>query len=154
MYFEVFIVERKKDWAKSHPTLVTLWSVACQAPPSMGFPRQEYRSGLPFPSPGDLLDSGTEPRSPAQQADSLPPKLCRKSGCRTSSNWCRLTTHKGWKEYEASLKVHLSHFRDKMALRGSHKSIVQEGIPAKTQNLYLLTPNPILCFTLCYLLSF
>ena len=38
----------------------------------MGFPRQEHRSGLPFPSPRDLLDPGIEPRSPALQADSLP----------------------------------------------------------------------------------
>ena len=38
---------------------------------SMGFPRQEYWSGLPFPSPGDFPDSGIEPRSPALQADSL-----------------------------------------------------------------------------------
>jgi len=38
---------------------------------TMGFPRQEYWSGLPFPSPGDLLDPGIEPGSPASQADSL-----------------------------------------------------------------------------------
>ena len=44
--------------------------VACQAPLSMGFSRQEYWSGLPFPSPGDLPDPGIEPRSPALQADS------------------------------------------------------------------------------------
>ena len=43
----------------------TLWTVARQAPLSMGFPRQEYWSGLPFPSPGDLLDPGMEPTSPA-----------------------------------------------------------------------------------------
>ena len=49
----------------------TLWTVAHQAPPSMGFPRQEYWSGLPFPSPGDLPDPGIEPRSPALQADTL-----------------------------------------------------------------------------------
>ena len=42
------------------------------APLSMGFPKQEYWSGLPFSSPGDLPDSGTEPRSPALQADTLP----------------------------------------------------------------------------------
>ena len=42
---------------------VTPWTVAHQAPLSMGFPRQEYWSGLPFPSPGDLPDSGIEPRS-------------------------------------------------------------------------------------------
>ena len=51
--------------------LVTLWTVACQAPLSMGFSKQEYWSGLPFPSPGDLPDPGIEPGSPALQADSL-----------------------------------------------------------------------------------
>ena len=50
---------------------VTLWTVAHQAPPSMGFSSQEYWSGLPFPSPGDLPDPGIEPRSPALQADAL-----------------------------------------------------------------------------------
>ena len=43
----------------------TPWTVAYQAPPSMGFSRQEYWSGLPFPSPGDLPDLGIEPGSPA-----------------------------------------------------------------------------------------
>ena len=56
------------------------WTVACQAPPSMGFSRQEYWSGLPFPSPGDLPNPGIEPGSPTLQADSLlsqpPGKLC------------------------------------------------------------------------------
>ena len=47
--------------------------VACQAPQSMGFPRQDYCSGLPFPSPGDLPDPGIKPVSLAFQADtSLP----------------------------------------------------------------------------------
>ena len=53
----------------------TLWTVACQASLSMGFPRQEYWSGLPFPSPGDLPDPGIErrsPMSPALQVDPLP----------------------------------------------------------------------------------
>ena len=50
--------------AKFCPTLATLWIVACQAPLFMGFYRQEYWSGVPFPSP-DLSDSGIEPRSPA-----------------------------------------------------------------------------------------
>ena len=49
----------------------TPWTVAYQALPSMGFSRQEYWSGLPFPSPGDLPDSGIEPGSPALQADAL-----------------------------------------------------------------------------------
>ena len=43
----------------------TPWIVAYQTPPSMGFFRQEYWSGLPFPSPGDLPNPGTEPGSPA-----------------------------------------------------------------------------------------
>ena len=50
---------------------VTLWTVAQQAPLSMRFSRQEYWSGLPFPSPGDLPNPGIEPRSPALQADAL-----------------------------------------------------------------------------------
>ena len=66
--------------AKSCPTLVTPWTVAHQAPLSMGFPRREYWSGLPFPSPGDLPNPGTEPRSPALQADSLPTELRGKLG--------------------------------------------------------------------------
>ena len=49
----------------------TPWTVAYQAPPSMGFSRQEYWSGLPFPSPGDVPDPGIEPRSPEFQADAL-----------------------------------------------------------------------------------
>ena len=51
---------------------MTPWTVARQAPRSVGFPRQEYWSGLPFPSPGGLPDPGIKPRSPALQADSLP----------------------------------------------------------------------------------
>ena len=49
----------------------TPWTVAHQAPPSMGFSRQEYWNGLPFPSPGDLPDPGIEPSSPALQEDAL-----------------------------------------------------------------------------------
>ena len=51
---------------------VSPWTVAYQAPPSMGFSRQEYWSGLPFPSPGDLPNPGIKPGSPALQADALP----------------------------------------------------------------------------------
>ena len=50
---------------------VTPGTVAYQAPPSMGFSRQECWSGLPFPSPGDLPDPGIEPGSPALQVDAL-----------------------------------------------------------------------------------
>ena len=56
---------------KSCLTLVTPWTIACQAPLSMGFSRQENWSGFPFPSPGDFSNPGTKPRSPALQTDSL-----------------------------------------------------------------------------------
>ena len=62
----------EKMVAKSCLNLATWLTVACQIPLSMGFSRQEYWSGLPFPSPGDLPDPGIEPGSPALQADSLP----------------------------------------------------------------------------------
>ena len=51
---------------------VTPWTVAYKAPLSMEFSRQEYWSGLPFPSPGDLPDPGIKPKSPALQTDALP----------------------------------------------------------------------------------
>ena len=56
---------------KVKPLFETPWTVAPQAPPSMGFSRQEYWSGLPFPSPGDLPNPGIESRSPVLQADAL-----------------------------------------------------------------------------------
>ena len=54
------------------------WTAAYQAPLSMEFSRQEYWSGLPFPSPGDLPDPGIKPRSPVLQADALPSELLGK----------------------------------------------------------------------------
>ena len=66
-------------WWFSHLSCVRLlqppWTAGCQAPPSLGFSRQEYLNGLPFPSPGDLPNLGIEPGSPASQADSLPTEL-------------------------------------------------------------------------------
>ena len=56
---------------KSCPTLVTPWTVASQDPLSMGFSRQEYWSGLPFPFPRNLPNPEIKPGSPALQADSL-----------------------------------------------------------------------------------
>ena len=64
----------------SHVRLfATPWTVACQFPLSMGFSRQEYWSGLTFPSSGDLPNPGIKPRSPALQTDSLPSKPPRKA---------------------------------------------------------------------------
>ena len=59
-------------------------TVAHQAPLSKGFSRQEYWSGLPFSSPGDLPNPGVKPRSPVLQSDSLPTEL---SGQRTQVGW-------------------------------------------------------------------
>ena len=64
-------MESESEVAQSCPTLCNPWTVAHQASPSMGFSRQEYWSGLPFPSPGDLPNPGIELRSPALRADSL-----------------------------------------------------------------------------------
>ena len=57
----------------------TPWIIAHWAPLSMGFPREEYWSGLPFPSPGHLPDPGIKPRSPGLQADSLLSEMSGKS---------------------------------------------------------------------------
>ena len=54
------------------PLFATPWTLARQAPLSMGFSRQEYWSELPFPPPGDLPNPGNEPASPVLQVDSLP----------------------------------------------------------------------------------
>ena len=73
IYVCVYIYDSKSvNWLISqlYPTLCP-WTVACQAPLSMGFSRQEYWNGLPFPSPGDLPDPGVKPGSPVLQADSL-----------------------------------------------------------------------------------
>ena len=84
------------------PDLVTTWTVAHQAPLSIEFSRQEYWNGLPFPSPGDLLDPGIVPQSPALKEDSLlsePPRKSRERG-----QWAK------WQE-----TIHLVNNRDLLA---------------------------------------
>ena len=72
LQFRNTLFGRKKVKSLSQVQLfVTLWTVAYQAPQSMGFSRQEYWTGLPFPSPGDLPDPGIESGSPALEADVL-----------------------------------------------------------------------------------
>ena len=63
---------KMKEVAQLCPALYAPMDCGYQAPLSMGFSRQEYQSGLPFPSPGDLPDPGIKPRSPVLQADTLP----------------------------------------------------------------------------------
>ena len=67
-------LKKKKKWSRSvmSDSLRPHGQYAYQAPPSMGFSRQEYWGGLPFPSPGNLPDPGIIPRFPALQADTLP----------------------------------------------------------------------------------
>ena len=73
------LLESEKEVTQSCLTLCDLWTVVLQALLSMGFSRQEYWSGLPFPSPGDLPDPGIEPGSPTLQGDSLPSEPTRES---------------------------------------------------------------------------
>ena len=70
MYLWIYIYEVK--WLSRVRLFATPWTVANQAPQSTEFSRQEYWSGLPFPSPGDFPNPGIEPGSPALQADALP----------------------------------------------------------------------------------
>ena len=66
-----FLLQNKVKSLSRVQLFATPWTVAHQAPQSMEFSRQEYRSGLPFPSPGDLPDPGIEPGSPALQTDAF-----------------------------------------------------------------------------------
>ena len=70
-WYSSYYEQVKMIVAQSLSYSATPWTIACQAPLSMEFSRQEYWSGLPYPSPGDLLDSGIEPEPTALQANSL-----------------------------------------------------------------------------------
>ena len=66
--------QKVKSWSRVR-LFVTPWTVAYQGHLSMGFSRQEYWSGLPFPSPGDLPNPGMDPGSPTLRADTLPAEV-------------------------------------------------------------------------------
>ena len=66
--------EEESESEVTQSCLILCDPMDCHTPLSVGFSRQEYWSGLPFPFPGDLPDPGIEPESPALQADSLPGK--------------------------------------------------------------------------------
>ena len=77
----IYSLRKRKVESLSHVRLfATPWTIAYQAPPSMGFSRQQCWSGLPFPSPGDLPNPGIEPQSPALWADALPSEPPEKPG--------------------------------------------------------------------------
>ena len=75
--------------AQSHPTLCDPRTVACQAPLSMEFSKQEYQTGLPCPPPGDLPDSGVKPGFSALQA--ILYRLSHREGGETSRDWAATT---------------------------------------------------------------
>ena len=91
-----FLFLNWRKWSESESEVTQSCPTLCdpmvynlhQAPSSIGFSRQEYWSGLPFPSPGDLPNPGIEPRSPTLQADVLPSEPPGKPNWRTT----RLTT--------------------------------------------------------------
>ena len=68
----MYVCVRARVCSVASDSFTTAWTIAHQAPLSMGFFRQEYQSGLPFPSPRDPPNPRTERLSPALQADSLP----------------------------------------------------------------------------------
>ena len=86
----------------------TPWTVAYQAPPSMGFSRQEYQSGLPFPSPGDLPDPGIKPGPPTLGACSLSCWTTREKGKVKSLSRVQLFATPWTVAYQAPLSMGFS----------------------------------------------
>ena len=82
--FYQWIFKWKKVLITCVQLFATPWTVDCQAPLSMEFSKQEYWSGLPFPTQGDLPDPWMDPRSPTLQADSLPSEPLGKPNCKFS----------------------------------------------------------------------
>ena len=78
----------------------TPWTVAYQAPPSMGFSRQGYWSRLPFPSPGDLPNPGIELKSPSLEVDALPFEPLEKPYMQSTS--CKMP---GWMKYKLKSRL-------------------------------------------------
>ena len=86
--------------------LVISWTVTYQAPPSLELSKQEYWSGLPFPSPGNLPDPGIEPRSPTLQADALPHLSYQGSpGKHTNEQNSKTLTEKYTKLHESYVQI-------------------------------------------------
>ena len=94
--------------AQSCPILLAPWTVAHQAPLSMGFSRQEYWSGLPCLHPGDLPNPGIEPRSPALQADSLSAEPLRELWMGTDS--ALTAPNDSWVIFEKAKNLMQQHF--------------------------------------------
>ena len=105
---ENMMVKNSKCYSLSRVQLfATPWAASCQASLSMEFSRQEYWSGFPFPSPGDLPDPGTEPGFPAWQADSFPSKP---PGKHPNQNILTLERKIVWKYLASQILNYISQF--------------------------------------------
>ena len=138
----ISLLSKAKGKSLSHVQIfVTPWTVAYQAPLSMGFSRQEYWSGVPFPSSRDLPNPGIKPRSPALQTDTVPSEPLRKpplikGNCKPGSSWREVS----WIEDFYSISCHphihpLITIRSELGLRLSHNNTVFEAwVPHFIQN--------------------
>ena len=125
---------------QSCPTLCDAMDyIACQTPLCMGFSRQEYWSGLPFPSPGHFPDPGIEPRSPALQADSL---LSEPPGAGGAvAQWGRLLSVWSYRDF--------SHFKDVESADITFLPEFETGARVMSAVLCSLSPPPVPNFWLC-----
>ena len=162
------------DWGKSFscvcsvtpscPALGTLWTVAHQAPLSMGFFRQEYWTGLPFPLPRDLPTPGIKPKSPAApalQVDSLPlTNQGSAKSCHIHSKLSKRTYLNRVRENERMTEVMLLGFHEKEKSFGSigcvnvcgHVYTLLVLSYKQKKLLYLQRKKVKMCFVRCALL--
>ena len=114
----------------------TPWTVAHQAPSPMEFSRQEYWSGLPYPSPGNLPDPGIEPRSPAMQADALPSETPGKPSMEGEGN-----SEAGWLTLEACMKGSIQNgwtFLDGKSVLLTNQWDARAEVPQNFRDLYVI----------------
>ena len=124
----------------------TPWTVACQAPLSRGFSRQEYQRRLTFPSPGDLPNPGIKSRSPALQADFLPiwatgealKEMTTSHGMANmaKTEHTRLWTHQAAAELEVALSCSLSYLRTRQLSRDTKPGLPQRPLFTKRQGRF------------------
>ena len=108
-------MKSESEVAQSCLTLGDPWTVAHQAPPSMGFSKQEYWSGLPFPSPGDLPNPGIEPRSPT-----LRPRCFNLCTTREALKYKNTVSQKtSYRDTELQIKEITQVFKDFKGRKGS-----------------------------------
>ena len=136
-------------------TICDPWTVAQQAPLSMRFSRQEYWSGLPFPSPGNLPNPGIEPRSPTLQADSSPsePPVMLPGLTQESAISCRSARQLRHWGLAGCWLVCLRHVPLSFPCRLAGAGTPGEGFPAKPERASPMAPAlPSLCYV-CFSLT-